>query len=246
VRYQRNNILFRIASASAISKFKSIQSHSFVQLTRRELCFDESAREAVLLAYDRFSQWIFRAERICLTVAAHTEIVSSELTNSFSASFLDEQRVILSVIESHPEVFPKSIFNFVKLIHTYMGAFIEQKLLAFEDSKIDVFFLEVTDLISKYLQHILVALHEFNANMVIQDDKQFISIADFPYDHNVCVEQCIKRLEFFARSVPNKVYELKFYGDCGEEKNEVVSQLRIASQSLGVTLKEESVATQGD
>jgi hypothetical protein len=134
-------------SASAISKFKSIQAHSFGQLTRRELCFDESSREAVLLAYDRFSQWIFRAERICLTVAAHTDTATAELTSSFSASFLDEQRVILSVLESHPEVFSKYIFKYIKLIHTYMSGFMEQKFLALKGVKIDVLFSEVTDLI---------------------------------------------------------------------------------------------------
>jgi len=244
VRYQRNNILFRIASASAISKFKSIQAHSFGQLTRRELCFDESAREAVLLAYDRFSQWVFRAERICLTVAAHSDVATSELTVSFLASFLDEQRVILSVLESHPEVFPKCIFKYLKLIHTYMGTFMEQKFLALEGVKIDTLFTEVTDLVSKYLQHILIALHEFNANVVIQDNKQFISIADFPHDCNLCIQQCIKRLEFFAQNVPNKEYELKFYSDCGEDKSEVIAKLRNASQTLGVTLKEESAVTQ--
>lgn len=246
MRYQRNNILFRIASAAAISKFKSIQAHSFGQLTRRELCFDESAREAVLLAYDRFSQWVFRAERICLTVAAHSSDATLELVTSFLASFVEEQRVTLSVLESHPEIFPKSIVKYVKLIHTYMGNFMEQKFLNLEDVKIDGFFTEVIELISKYLQHVLLALHEFNANVVMQDNKQFISIADFPHDCNVCIQQCIERLKFFAENVPNKEFELKFYSDCGEDKSEVIAKLRKASQTLGLILKEESAVTQED
>lgn len=244
MRYQRNNIIFRIASAAAISKFKSIQAYSFGQLTRRELCFDESAREAVLLSYDRFSQWIFRAERICLTVAAHSGVSTHELIVSFFASFLDEQRLILSVLESHPEVFPKSILKYLKLIHTYMWAFIEQKFFELEGVKIDILFTGVTDLVSKYLQHILIALHEFNANVVIKDNKQFISIADFPDDCNLRIQQCIKRLEFFAQNAPNKEYELKFYSDCGEDKLDVIEKLCEASQTLGITLKEESVITQ--
>jgi len=67
IKYQRNNITFRIASADAIGKFKSTQAHSFVQLARKELNFDEAAKETVLLEYDRLSQWIFRVERICLS-----------------------------------------------------------------------------------------------------------------------------------------------------------------------------------
>lgn len=241
VRYQRNNILFRIASAAAISKFKSIQAHSFGQLNRRELDFDTSAREVVLLAYDRFSQWIYRVERICLSTAS-SERDAQTLIPSLIASFVDEQRITQTVIESHPEIFKNQVDVYLRKIHDYTAHIIDDHFEALHRKKIDEIYIGVVDITSKYLQHILVAMHEFNNNCVTNKEPAFVSMADF------CIElstpearmvPCIERMKFFAQCSQHSQFMFKYYGTDSAGRDASYEELNEHCKRLNITLVKE-------
>lgn len=240
VRYQRNNILFRIASAAAISKFKSIQAHSFGQLNRRELDFNVSAREVVLLAYDRFSQWIYRVERICLSTASSERDVQT-LIPSLIASFVDEQRITQTVIESHPEIFKNQVDVYLRKIHDYTAHIIDDHFEALHDKKIDEIYTGVVDITSKYLQHILVAMHEFNNNCITHKETAFISMADFCHDlpFNRRHIPCLERLKFFGECSNQHEFAFKYYGSDFEAHDEMYAELSELCKDLNITLVKE-------
>ena len=177
IKYQRNNIIFRIASADAISKFKEAQAHSFLQLSRKELNFDDAAKEVVLLEYDRFSQLIFKIERICLSASEGT--IKNDLIDSILGSFLDELHVIENVLESHPDVFSTSVIDFTKMIHTYSSDMLRRGIHSLMNCSIEHAYSKFVIVISDYLQHLLISMHEFDSNYVKKIKPPFISIADF-------------------------------------------------------------------
>ena len=213
VRYQRNNITFRIASSAAIAEFKRIQAHSFVQLSRKELNFHDGAKEVVLLSYDRFSQWIYRVERICLTAASQNK-TSEDLVPALTASFIDEQRISQSVIESHLEVFSLPLVQYVKYIHTYTADMVSHHISTLGDLKVDSFYTQIVNMTNNYLQHILIAMHEFNNNMVVKSEPPFISVADFCASgdgENSIIIPCMNRLNFFRDQGCGDEYIFKNY-----------------------------------
>lgn len=240
VRYQRNNILFRIASAAAISKFKSIQAHSFGQLNRREFEFDASAREVVLLAYDRFSQWIYRVERICLSATSSGRDITT-LIPSLIASFIDEQRITQTVIESHPDIFKNSVDEYVRRIHDYTARTIDSCFESLEGKKVEELYTEVVELTTKYLQHMLVAMHEFNNNCITLKEAPFISMAeishDLPFDKRHI--PCIERLKFFGECYNHHEFAFKYYGTNPEASDDMYAELAELCKYLNITLVKE-------
>lgn len=241
VRYQRNNILFRIASAAAISKFKSIQAHSFGQLNRRELDFDASAREIVLLAYDRFSQWIYRVERICLSVASSERDVQT-LIPSLIASFVDEQRITQTVIESHPEIFKNQVDAYLRKIHDYTTHIIDDHFDALVGKKIDEIYTGVVEITSKYLQHILVVMHEFNNNCVTNKEPAFVSVADFCLELSspgARLAPCIERIKFFSHHSQHTKFLFKYYGSDNLGREVAFEELNEHCKRLNITLVKE-------
>ena len=181
IKYQRNNIVFRIASANAISKFKATQAHSFLQLARKELNFNDAAREVVLLEYDRFSHWIFRLERICQS--AGEVMMAQGLRDATVDSFDDELRVVENVLHAHPGVFSTEVIRFTKMIHSYALSMINEKFTIDEDTHIDETFAMMVQEVSNYLQHLLIVMHEFDNNIIKRNVPPFISADDF------CIEQ---------------------------------------------------------
>lgn len=240
VRYQRNNILFRIASAATISKFKSIQAHSFGQLNRREFEFDASAREVVLLAYDRFSQWIYRVERICLSATSSGRDITT-LIPSLIASFIDEQRITQTVIESHPDIFKNNVDEYVRRIHDYTARTIDSCFESLEGKKIEELYTEVVELTTKYLQHMLVAMHEFNNNCITLKEAPFISMAeishDLPFDKRHI--PCIERLKFFGECSNHHEFAFKYYGTNPEASDDMYAELAELCKDLNITLVKE-------
>lgn len=198
-KYQGNNIIFRIASSDAISKFKAVQAHSFLQLTRKELDFESSTREVVLLEYERLSTWIFKMEKIFQTVSDKT--VPDILKQSIIESFKEEIYMIEHVASSYPDTFDGLVVSFTRLIHKYSFGIILDRMEEAMADKVDRSFTTVVSIVSDYLQHLLVCFHEYNNNVVKRNDP-FVCVADF----------CIKGIEGPKRFVP-VTSRLKFFED---------------------------------
>lgn len=213
VKYQRNNIIFRIASSDAISKFKSTQAHAFLQLSRSDIAFDISAKEVVLLEYDRISQWLYRIERILLSSEAHD--IARQLKQAIIESFREEMLTIENVIESHREVFTKEVMEFTRLIHAYSFGSLTEKIEQSMDSKsIERAFTDLAALMTNYLQHLLVCMHEYNNNMITQRCTPFLSFSD------ACVKiepadkmlfPLVKRGNYFKTKMLAKSFVFKDY-----------------------------------
>jgi hypothetical protein len=230
VRYQLNNIIFRIASSDAISKFKAIQAHTFVQLARKDLSFDESTKEAVLLEYDRFSQWLFRIERICM--AAQEGNMAPSLRSAIQESCAEELRTIENVLESYPDVFGPNITTFDKLIHAYSAKSMRTRMDKCMTETVEKAFEQLVQIVSDYLQHVLICLHEMNNNYINKAAAPFVCIANFCSDSDNIEERYYpirKRVEFFMALGCGDTYLLKDYTDRNlyEEAKEYVQQFGI-------------------
>ena len=220
MKYQRNNIIFRIASAEAIAVFKRDQASSFLQLVRKELNFDVSAREAVLLAFDRFSQWIFRTERICC--GAGEGVITPHLYIAIVESFLDEFTIIETIMDKHSDVFTTLSCEYTKLIHEYSSEIITTKLRALSDKRIDVAFCEAVAIVSEYLQHYLIAFHEYNTNIAREDKDPAISSSNFTL--NLLGDEFgpeYKRVQYFMSNSCGPTYVFKNYTDANLFANAV-------------------------
>ena len=240
IKYQRNNILFRIASADAIAKFKEAQAHSFLQISRKELSFDVAAKEVVLLEFDRFSHLIFRIERIC--VAAGEGPMKHDLARSILDSFHEELRVIETVIERHNDVFTKDVIQFTKLIHDYTSKMLDNSLVPILATSIDEAFAKTVMIISHYLQHLLIAMHEFNSSIVKHVTSPFLSVGDFCIDflnYNEKFTPCVQRGKFFKDRGVGDTYILKNYSQC-----DIFDDVRSCLQDLGITLIPEDMISQ--
>ncbi len=238
LRYQRNNIIFRISSASAISKFKQVQAHSFTQLARKEFNFDEGAKEVVLLSYDRFSNWIIRIEKISISVGE--QYTPANLKAPFVESFLDELRVIQNVMLSHSNLFYPDLNAYVKLIHDYSAELIPDMITNSMVNSMDTAYAAIVGITSDYLQHILVAMHEYNNNIVHKTKQPpFVSIANFCLNLEYPLLKytpCLKRLKFFKEAGVGDTFILKNYSDYPEAHSELAE---LASKTLGITLVNE-------
>ena len=208
IKYQRNNILFRIASADAISKFKKAQASSFLQLTRKELQFDSGPKEAVLLEFDRFSQWLFRIERICL--ASGNAKLTEELKEAMIESFYDEIVVIESVMIGHKDIFPAKMTEFAKCVHNYSKHMLDKIFAESIDLRIDVAFTNIAEALSDYLQHTLLTFHEYNNNVIKNYTEPFICCSSFciskNHEHFLPLKE---RIEFFKHTVGASEFILK-------------------------------------
>lgn len=235
IRYQRNNIIFRIASSDAISKFKHAQAHAFVQLARSDLKFDISAREVVLLEYDRISQWLYRIERI-LQSSQEGEM-SEQLRTAITESLHEELTVIQTVLETHTDVFDLRVTEYTKLIHEYSFPIIEDELDCKLNDTIDRGFASLSDLVSEYLQHLLLCLHEYNNNCILKNNPAFISVGEF--SASACSKQSVKkfipslkRLEFFKKQGCGDHYIFKNYTSQDDMFDQVVKSVKPAAVTL--------------
>ena len=213
-RYQRNNLLFRIVSSDAISKFKAAQAESFLQLTRKELDFEEPSREAVLLEFDRLSNWIFRVEKMCVSVEETS--VPLSVRKIIYDSLIEEFSVIEGVMESNTEVFEKEIIDFVKSIHTYTKKILLADILQAKNLKPSNYFADVVAKINQYLQHLMVSMHEYNSNIIKKVEQPFLCVTDFCI--NISDEKnrnlpCDARLNYFLDHGSRKEFILKNYSD---------------------------------
>lgn len=194
--YRENNIVFRIASADALSRFKKVQAHSFIQITRKDVEFGRSAREVLLLSYDRLSNWLYRMERSFLM--SHRGPLSEELKQTAFTTFIEEFNTIEEVCERHPQVFGDNIREYIRIIHHYSAASIKTQFDAAFELDQDRAYAEMADIVSDYLQHMLVAMHEYNNNL-LKKSAPFICVTDFSIMSLVEPATVIRRADFFTK-----------------------------------------------
>jgi hypothetical protein len=230
--YIQNNILFRIASADAISKFKAAQAHSLIQISRREFEFDNDAREVLLLSYDRMSTWVLRIERAFIAQDG------APITDDFKARIIDDLHELLTSIEdefkNHAEVFSEAIAAYIKVIHCYSFPVLQAALMASLRDNINVSFQNTLEILTKYLQHLLISLHEFNNNAVLKRPP-FICASEFSAtakDHELRLTPLQRRAEFFRDKYNVKTFIIKNYTD-----EELEAEIIDALGQLGVMAK---------
>lgn len=204
--YRENNIVFRIASADALSRFKKVQAHSFIQITRKDVEFGRSAREILLLSYDRFSNWLYRMERSFLM--SHRGPLSEELKQTAFTTLIDELNTIEEVCERHPQIFDETIRKYIRLIHHYSAASIKNQFSDAFTLDQDKAYARMTDIVSNYLQHLLIAMHEFNNN-VLRGKNPFICISEFSIQSRVEPPTVVQRAKFFCELLGDLKFEVK-------------------------------------
>lgn len=242
VKYQRNNIIFRIASSDAIAKFKTIQTHALMQVARPDIAFDLAAREVVLIEYDRLSQWLYRMERILLAVSEGQ--MHETLCNAILESLREEVIVIENVLDSHVEVFDPRVTQFAKMIHRYAFDLLTSEIERRMRKSIDRAYSELTDVVSSYLQHVLLCMHEYNNNVVTHKSEPFLSyssyfsdLIDLAHRPKNNFDPLVMRACFFVQSGCSSTFVLKNYADA-EAFHEISSVLH----TRGIELKAESVS----
>lgn len=216
VEYQKNNIIFRIASSDAISKFKSKQAAALLQLTRKDLNFIGGPRESVLLEYDMLSHWIYKIERTCL-ISGHGP-VTNDLKTTIVNSFISECEAMQVVMESHFDTFNHTLTQFTNIIHAYatrmFGTFCDTHL---KDIGIQHAFTLISNFISDYLEHFLVSMHELIGNL---ESKKFIigkrpSLSSTDFSLDIVDDETglptMKRAQFFKHLGCGSFYEFKNY-----------------------------------
>jgi hypothetical protein len=209
IKYRRNNIIFRIASSDALGKFKTTQAHTFVQLARKDLKFDDSAKEVVLLEYDRFSHWLFRIEKICFF--SDTRQVNTFLLQTLSDLFDEEVLTIESVIDAHPDIFSKNVADFVKMVHRHLHPVILRHFRENLGKNLDVAYSSLVANMSDYLQYILIALHEFNNNILQHQSPPFLGFSGFFKDEDEKFLGLKKRADFFLANGIGPTFTFKNY-----------------------------------
>lgn len=226
IAYHKNNILFRIASADAISKFKSIQAHSFAQVVRTDISFDAAAKEVVLLEYDRFSQWLYKMERILLNVG--DAAISRQLQHALVESFREEINVIETVLTAHESTFPATIVDFTKMVHAYSQPMLHAKLSEMlQSDSASKCFGNMVDLITDYLQHMLTSLHEYSNN-VVNASCPFLCVSSWCMhfkDDEMPFLSMIRRAQFFKKMNTGSTFTLKNYTSGDFDSANIVSAL---------------------
>lgn len=233
--YLQNNIIFRIASADALSKFKAAQAHSFIQVSRREFEFNEAAREVLLLSYDRISTWVLRIERAFLALGTDQidDDFRARIINDLGDLFKNTEEVLLD----HTAVFDAELTNYAKMVHNYSLAILKNALARELTADVCGAYHNMLAVLTKYLQHLLLALHEYNNNVILKRPP-FICISDFSLltdDAALKFSSLISRAAYFNDRFGQNDFTIKNYTDDHIE-DEVVNML----SDLSLTVSREA------
>ena len=210
--YKENNIEFRIISADAIAKYKLSQAASFIQISRKELEIDLSPREVLLLTYDRIFELILKIEKMFLN---RQELTSTDEIHKLVHDELMETFVLIErICENNTKVFNHDNIDFLKVIHLYAK---EDLWYAFK-SKMDNMLLTkafkcIVDILIEYSQHVLLAMHEFNNNMLLKKDP-FLCIGKYSLlPKKSGFDSIINRAVFYSEHIENNNYLIKNFTD---------------------------------
>lgn len=238
--YKENNIEFRTASAAAIGEFKLTQANAFLQVSRKEFEFDKAAKEVVLLCYDRLGTWLFRMERSFLL--DESKRPSQRLISSLFTTFYEELANIEEICTVHTTIFSKGVLKYLQMIHEYA----KDDLKVIFDSALELptykSFTRICQIVGDYLQHILIAMHEYNNNLV-RGAAPFICITPFSIlraDSNFVGIR--KRTKYFRKILGDCAFEIKNYSN-KEITDSVVDQLREMDICVNKEVLDEAILT---
>ena len=223
--YLQNNIIFRIASADALSKFKAAQAHSFIQVSRREFEFNAAAREVLLLSYDRISTWVLRVERAFLALGDAQ--INYEFRARIVSDLADLFKSTEDVLLDHPQVFDTSVTHYTKMVHKYSMVILRNLLARELTADVCGAYHNMLAVLTKYLQHLLLALHEYNNNVILRR-QPFICISDFSLltdDAALRFSSLISRACYFNDNFAQTAFVIKNFTD-QDIDDEVVNMLR--------------------
>jgi hypothetical protein len=227
-------MIFRIAAADAVSNFKKMQAQSLIQSFRRDINFDESAKEVVLLEYDSIYQWLNQIEIVFLAAKGKmTKSMNDIIHDSYNHALI----AINVVLDSYPDIFSKSVSEYVKMIHAYCTPAILKQIASCVDLTIDKAYGHIVQTFIDYLQHILLALHEINNNLRTENPP-FISVSKFVqrnYPENR-FGPLLKRAEYFKSIGCGETFVLKSYVPF-EVYDDAVEHFK--KYSTGITLLKE-------
>lgn len=204
--YRQNNVDFRITSATAISSFKATQAHSFLQITRKEFEFSLCTREVVLLSYERISQLLFQLERDFI----NEELAKPSLTlvSHVFRSFMDQFDGVIKTAREYPEVFG-IIPNFLDIVREYTRHIMSNMIMSAMNAPSAKAFANITQLFSEFLQHILIAMHEYNNN-VMHAKNPFICVTRFSLMCRApAYVSLLSRAKFFRENMGSTTFCLK-------------------------------------
>lgn len=174
--YRQNNIEFRIASADAIGRFKAAQANSLLQVCRKEFDFGVAAREVVLLSYDRFSSWLFAVEKAFLD--EELQRPSTGLMQHVAKTFGETLYGIERTCAQNPNVFTPEISDFLSVLHRASLEVINDELDIEFRGRSSKEFSRIVELTTTYLEQILIAMHEYNNNIVLKKSP-FVCVSNF-------------------------------------------------------------------
>ena len=146
-------------------------------------------------------------------------------------------------------MFDAPVVEFAKLIHVYTFFLMEDQMACMMDDTIDRAFVELADLVSEYLQHLLICLHEYNSNCILRSATPFVSIGDFC----LCIKKAnrrflpiIKRIQFFKKMGCGDTYVFKNYSTHEDMFEKAVKALKSAEVTLIPEQLPEEVAIAAD
>jgi len=158
---------------------------------------------------------------------------------SFQDSLKEELFVIENVIDSHPEIFCIVIARYVKLIHSYAIGIARDRMNESMKLTTDKAFEQLVMIISDYLEHVLICMHELNNNY-IHKKSPFISLTNYSMwlgDHDT-FEPFTIRAKFFKDLGCGNVYVAKNYSD----HDDIFSGAKTFAGRHGIDLVEEHPA----
>ena len=241
IEYHRNNITFRIASSSALAKFKNMQANAFSQLTRQDIAFDSASKEVVLLEYDVFSKWLYGIEKYLLSADERTDVtdfLKREVFDSYKQNLL----IIENIIEQHKDTFSDNVLEFTKLVHDYMTGFVKLAIAKKVNAIPAKAFGQIATILTCYLEHMLICMHEYNNNCVTKREHSFISLNDsclhFRANEFNELEPLIQRINFFKKHYALNSFMFKDYRLKKSEFDDVPAKLSKLSK-LGIKILHE-------
>ena len=224
-RYIYNNIDFRIVSAKSIANFKECQAFDFNELVKNEKDFSSQSKEALLLEYEHLFKFILRLERLFLLYSKESNlIIKDELINNLYNAFDD----IDELEASYTDIFSTELRQFIRLAHHYYFNILVQEIMVIletidpEEATVAKMYPKLVNLITDYLQALLINLYEFeyNTNNNTGNFLCFTKLDAFSLTGNS--EAFAKKLEFYNK-FGSEFFDFKNYSE--RDIPEVTKQL---------------------